>query len=165
MPMKTLNNSFFLKKLFLGDCSTNWTANVMHNGLEGSQMIALEWLLVDKDVRWSYGIFTFCYVFPFFSISWANVRNRVQTPHFEWRTRTHLPFGVLKTKFGICHRCFSCAVAHKKMAVFSCACEANTNYTKKYHRKPYIFVGPNRTSHRPSKFPICSGLEQIRQIW
>ena len=23
------------------------------------------------------------------------VRNRVQTPHFEWRTRTHLPFGVL----------------------------------------------------------------------
>ena len=25
------------------------------------------------------------------------VRNRVQTPHFVWRTRTHLPFGVLKS--------------------------------------------------------------------
>ena len=48
-------------------------------------------------MRWSYGIFTFCYVFPFFNFMSKRVRNRVQTPHFEWRTRTHLPFGVLKS--------------------------------------------------------------------
>ena len=40
--MKTLNNSFFLKKLYLGDCLTNAIAYVMPNELEGSQMIALE---------------------------------------------------------------------------------------------------------------------------
>ena len=38
----------------------------------------------------------FC-VFPFFNFMSKWVRNRVQTPHFEWRTRTHLPFGVLTT--------------------------------------------------------------------
>ena len=54
-----------------------------------------KWLAVDKDVRWSYGIFTFCYVFPYFNFMSKRVRNRVQTPHFEWRTQTHLPFGVL----------------------------------------------------------------------
>ena len=67
----------------------------MHNELEGSQMIALKVSVVDKDVRWSYGIFTICYVFPFFNFMSKRVRNRVQTPHFEWQTRTHLPFGVL----------------------------------------------------------------------
>ena len=45
-----------------------------------------------------YGILTFCYVFPFFNFMSKRVRNRVQTPHFEWRKRTHLPFGVLKNK-------------------------------------------------------------------
>ena len=68
----------------------------MHNELEGSQMIALKVSVVDKDVRWSYGIVTFCYVFPFFNFMSKRVRNRVQTPHFEWQTRTHLLFGVLK---------------------------------------------------------------------
>ena len=36
---------------------------------------------------------------------------------------------------------------------------------KKISSKAGYIVGPDRTSHRPSKFPICSGLEQIRQIW
>ena len=39
----------------------------------------------------------------------------------------------------ICHRCFSCAVGHKKMAVFSCA-GAHKLQNRRKNKKIFVFV-------------------------
>ena len=73
------------------------TTNVMHNELEGSQM---NWRSLSRNMNaicrrqrcemviWN--IYSLFVMYFRFLISWASVRNRVQT-----QTRTHLPFGVL----------------------------------------------------------------------
>ena len=61
------------------------------------------WTILPGENRWFSPIkdsqrFVMCFCFLIYFMC-KRVRNRVQIPHFEWRTRTHLPFGVLNITF------------------------------------------------------------------